>query len=404
MRTTNGARVLSFLLFATGAAVLAGCPGEEDVSDGGADGAADGNHVVTQTTGAGGRGVDAGQTPPGTGGGALPPPTSGTGGHVGAGTGGAPLPPPGTGGHVIAGTGGAPGAQAGLDYVFVIAMENEPASAIYGSSSAPYINNELLPKYAHATGFTDPLPDGIPSEPHYVWMEAGTNKFSDVTFSDDGDPSSGNSTKSTAHLTTQMGAASPPVSWLGYMEGLNSSTGACPIRSSGVYGAKHDPFVFFQDVAGSPPSTSNAFCADHHRPYAADTFAQDLSQVKVAQYNFISPNLCHDMHGDSACPSGNVITAGDTWLSTTLPPLIAFVNAHHGVIFVVWDEPEGGSNLIPFIAIGPTVKANYTSRVAYTHSSLTKTVEEIFGLPILPTVAGANDFGDLFQQPPQAAP
>src|SRR5581483_400370 len=142
MRTPNGARVLSFLLFATGAAVLAGCPGEDDVSDGGADGATDGNHIVTQTTGAGGRGVDGGQTPPATGGAALAPsgtgghvaagtggaapPASGTGGHAVAGTGGAPPPPSGTGGHVVAGTGGAPGVQAGLDYVFVIAMENEP--------------------------------------------------------------------------------------------------------------------------------------------------------------------------------------------------------------------------------------------------------------------------------------
>ena len=53
----------------------------------------------------------------------------------------------------------------------------------------------------------------------------------------------------------------------------------------------------------------------------------------------------------------------------------------------MWDEPEGGSTLIPFFAIGPHVKSGYTSTVAYTHSSLVKTVEEIFGLPILPTVA-----------------
>ena len=43
------------------------------------------------------------------------------------------------------------------------------------------------------------------------------------------------------------------------------------------------------------------------------------------------------------------------------------------------------------------MKPGYTSTVGFTHSSLLKTVEEIFGLPILPTVAGANDFADLFQ-------
>src|SRR4029077_14969321 len=148
-----------------------------------------------------------------------------------------------------AGTAGNPSTGAATKNVFVIAMEIEPAAAIYGNTKAPYLNG-LLSKYARATAFTDPLPDGIPSEPHYVWMEAGTNKFSDVTFTGDGDPSSGNSTKNTAHLTTQMMAANPPVSWMGVMEGLNSSTGACPVSSSGMYGAKHDPFVFFQDIAG----------------------------------------------------------------------------------------------------------------------------------------------------------
>jgi acid phosphatase len=253
-----------------------------------------------------------------------------------------------------------------------------------------------MTKYAHATAFSDPLPDSIPSEPHYVWIEAGTNTFSDVTFTGDGDPSSGNSTKSTAHLVTQMQAASPPVTWMGVMEGLNSGTGVCPIHSSGFYGAKHDPFVFFQDIAGSPPSASNALCAAHHQAF---TSGQALVQGTVAQYTFVSPNVCNDMHGDPSCPASasNVIAAGDQWLATNLPPLIDYVNAHAGVIFVVWDEPEGGSALTAFFAIGPHVKPGYAGSVAYTHSSLTKSVGEIFNLPPLATVAGASDLKDLFQ-------
>jgi hypothetical protein len=50
-----------------------------------------------------------------------------------------------------------------------------------------------------------------------------------------------------------------------------------------------------------------------------------------------------------------------------------------------------------FYAIGPHVKAGYAGGVAYTHSSLLKSVEEIFRLPVLPTVAGASDLSDLFQ-------
>jgi hypothetical protein len=284
-----------------------------------------------------------------------------------------------------------------IKHVFVIAMENEPATAIYGSAAAPYINAAIVPKYARADAFTDPLADGVPSEPHYVWMEAATNRFGDTTFTSDSDPSASNSTSNTDHLVTQMRAATPPVSWLSFQEGLSASTGACPVRSSGFYAAKHDPFVFFQDVAGSPPSATSTYCADHHRAYTAASFAQALAAKDVASYHFITPNVCNDMHGGSGCPSGNPITVGDTWLRDNLPPLIDFVNANDGVIFVVWDEPVGGSNLIPFLAIGPHVKPGYASGVAYTHSSLTKSVEEIFGLPVLPAAAGANDFADVFE-------
>jgi phosphatidylinositol-3-phosphatase len=106
-------------------------------------------------------------------------------------------------------------------------------------------------------------------------------------------------------------------------------------------------------------------------------------------------NVCNDMHGGSGCPS-NVVAAGDAWLSTNLPPMIDFVNAHQGVLLIMWDEPEGGGPLMPFVAIGPGVKAGYTGSVTYTHSSFTKSVDEIFALPVLSTVKSANDLADLF--------
>ncbi|HEX4446250.1 MAG TPA: alkaline phosphatase family protein, partial [Polyangiaceae bacterium] len=245
------------------------------------------------------------------------------------------------------------GAAGPVKYVFVVAMENHDSAEIIGNmADAPYINGTLLPCFASTSNFNDPLPLAIPSEPHYVYMEAGTNAFADATFTSDNDPSAGNSTASTLHLSTQLTASG--VTWRSYQEGLDAAaTGACPIDSSGFYAAKHDPFVFFQDVVGSPPSASNAGCAAHHKAFSA--LAGDLSAGvgSVAQYNFITPNLCDDMHGAGGCANSNTIQAGDTWLSTNLPPMIAFANAHSGVIFLVWDE--GDQTLkIPFVAIGPS--------------------------------------------------
>jgi len=323
-----------------------------------------------------------------------------SGGNTGAGGNVATGGNPGSGGASggkggIAAAGGTGGARSAnpVKYVFVIAMENQDGTSVYGNTtSAPYINGTLVPKYAKASSFTDPLPLAVPSEPHYVWMEAGTNAFADYTFTSDDDPSTTNSTSSTAHLSTQIDAKG--LSWRAYQEGMDSSTGACPIHTSGFYAPKHDPFVFFRDVSGNPPSDANADCAAHHR--ATSALAQDLANNDVASYNFITPNLCDDMHGQFGCPSIDLVKPGDDWLAANIPALVSFSVANAGVVFVVWDEGEG-TTTIPFLAIGPGIKSGYSSSVPYTHSSLVKSVEEIFGLSILPTVTSANDFEDLFE-------
>jgi hypothetical protein len=276
--------------------------------------------------------------------------------------------------------------------VFVIAMENHAATSICGNTaSAPYLNQMLLPQYGRATKFADKLPT-LPSEPHYVWMEAGTNAFSDHTFTSDSNPSSSNSTSSTKHLTTQIKTAG--TSWLSYQEGLNSTTGKCPISGSGNYAPKHDPFVFFHDVSGSTPSKTNAYCVAHHKALTA--LAADLADDKVAAYNFITPNLCHDMHDNSCAGSADPIRQGDDWLAANVPAIIDYVDAHQGVLFIVWDEPEGTTGTIPLIVVGPHVKANHASTVAYSHSSLVRSVEQILELPALSKVSTANGFGDFF--------
>ncbi|HEV7557003.1 MAG TPA: alkaline phosphatase family protein [Kofleriaceae bacterium] len=287
---------------------------------------------------------------------------------------------------------GPDGAAHAIKTVFVIPMENKANSAIYGNTTdAPYINGLLTTMAAHATKFGDELP-ALPSEPHYVWMEAGTNALGDKTFTTDADSSAGNSTNNTQHLVAQLMTAG--ISWTSYQEGITSGT--CPISSTGDYAAKHDPFVFFQDIVGSPPSKSAPICASHHKSYA--DFPADLA-AGLTGYIYITPDLCHDMHGAADCPSGTTdpsnIQAGDTWLSTELPRIVDYANAHDGVVLITWDEGDS-SNLIPLLALGSHVKVNTTSATVYTHSSIIKSVDELLGAPVLPSVASANDFADMF--------
>mgnify|MGYP000081216525 CR=1 FL=1 len=282
--------------------------------------------------------------------------------------------------------------SANIEHVFIIMMENQNASDIYGNAKAPYLNS-LMKTYAYAANFGDVVSASIPSEPHYIWLEAGTNVFADRTFTSDADSSSTNSTGSTAHLVNLL--TSKGLTWTAYQEDINSTTGACPIKSSGAYAAKHNPFIFFRDISGSPPSKTNAGCAAHNKPMTA--LGADLASGAVANYNLITPNLCHDMHGSLSCPF-SAIQAGDTWLKNNLPALIAYANANKGVIFINWDEPEGDPTQ-PFIAVGPHIKTGYRGTVAYNMSSVLKSLQQIFAVtPLLGHAADAstNNLSDLF--------
>ena len=289
-----------------------------------------------------------------------------------------------------------PDAHAGhaIKHVVVVALENADATSVYTGADWQYVRDGLLPQAARALAFQDELGAGLPSEPHYIWMEAGTNVFADHTFTTDDPPSASNSTEDPDHLVTQLAQAETGADWMSYQEGIGAATGACPITEDGFYRPRHDPFVFFRDVAGSPPSETAATCAAHHRPLSA--LSGDLASGDVSAYVFITPNLCHSGHGQSGCPNDNTQQSADQWLSESLPSLIAFANAQDGVVFLVWDEGANGQ-LLPFIAVGSHVKAGYASSVSYSHSSLLKSLEEIFGLPILPTVTTASDFSDLFE-------
>jgi acid phosphatase len=90
-------------------------------------------------------------------------------------------------------------------HIFIILMENHDWSSIRGSSSAPYINNTLLPMASSCDQYFNP-PGNHPSEPNYLWLEAGTN----FGITNDNPPSS-NHQSTTNHLVTRLSSAG--ISW-----------------------------------------------------------------------------------------------------------------------------------------------------------------------------------------------
>jgi len=286
-----------------------------------------------------------------------------------------------------------------IKHVFVIAMENTDAEVTYKSVPGKDYIADLIAAYAHADDFVDELQDkkdkvhglDVPSEPHYIYMEAGTNAFSDHKFTTDSSPSATNSTKSTDHLVTQL--TKKGLSWRTYQEvQVTISAGSCLIHSLGHYAPKHNPFIFFQDISGSPPQKSTDVCKAHIRPYSA--FATDLANNDMADYVFITSDLCHDMH--DRCGNIGRNAAGNLWLKVEMPRLIAWAKAHDGVIFLTWDEGSATGKM-PFLAIGAHVKPHYAGAILYDHGSMLLSIERIFDLHPLPAVKGKNDLADLFE-------
>jgi hypothetical protein len=273
--------------------------------------------------------------------------------------------------------------------VFLILMENHNWADIAHNPAAPYINHTLLPMASYARAYYNP-PGVHPSEPNYLWLEAGTN----FGITDDALPAT-NHQKTSMHLVTLLNHAH--ISWKAYQENISGTE--CPLETNGLYAPKHNPMVFFDDVTGGN-NPQSAYCIAHERP--ANELAGDLQKNMVARYNFITPNACNDMHDDCA-PQKDAIRQGDSWLAHEIPMIMASqAYKSGGIIFITWDEGESNDGPIGMIALSPYAKGHgYSNSIHYSHSSTLRTLEELFHVgPLLNHAAQASDLRDLFRQFP----
>lgn len=275
--------------------------------------------------------------------------------------------------------------------VFLIVMENKDWAQIEGSESAPYINETLLPMASYALEYYNP-PGLHPSLRNYLWLEAGT----DFGVMNNKGPQS-NHQDTGQHLVSLLEKAG--ISWKSYQEDISGTE--CPIHSEGLYAPKHNPMIYFDDVTGGNDPDS-AYCIEHVRPYTE--LATDLENNTVARYNYITPNLCNDMHNKSDCASRDAVNNGDTWLSTQIPMILdSQAYADGGVLIITWDEGyHDNDGPIGLILLSPNAKGNgYTSTIHYTHSSTLRTLQELFGVtPLLGDAANATNLSDLFAHYP----
>jgi hypothetical protein len=360
--------------------------------------------------------------------------------------------------------------------VFVIAMENHnwtqpdhpfngKIQQIFQNPNAPFINSlvngtatavingsavNISKQVSYATSYHNVLatpsgnnPSIHPSEPNYIWSEAGTN-FGIFNDNDPYSPSGPTNQNTTQHLSgflTQAGRT-----WRSYQEDIDLTPSASgltnvplpqnqwtvPLTSfsgnfvSGVnayngstqfnYAAKHNPMVFFTDTNGGDNATPTNPLSAQYAPL--QQLQIDLANNTVADYNWITPDQYNDMHtaldGGFQGKTGDEanIAQGDNFLNIIVPMIMAS-NAYkdNGAIIIWWDETESDqpndnpndfAHTLGEIVISPLARWNngvpYASPVDLTHSSDLRTWEELFHLqPFLGDAVNASDLSDLFE-------
>lgn len=209
-----------------------------------------------------------------------------------------------------------------LGAVFVIMMENhnwvQPTNKftgslqqIYQNPAAPYINSLVTvghPNAAQSSWASNYTSVGVhPSEPNYIWAEAGTN----FGVSNDNGPygTGGNNQNTTSHFTSILTTLGE--SWMSYQEDidLDYTTGAVLAQSSWTvpltsksgtlgggatnpynggthynYQPKHNPPVFFTDTNGGNDATHANAQWIHYSPL--QQLGTDLAANAVSIFNW----------------------------------------------------------------------------------------------------------------------
>ncbi len=263
-----------------------------------------------------------------------------------------------------------------FQHVFVIMMENTGYNNLIGNRNAPWINSTAA-QFGLATQYT-----GVshPSQPNYIAATSGSTNG----VLDDKDV-----TIDVPNIVDQVEAGRR--TWKAYMQSISLCTTklqhAC---GNQLYERKHNPFVSYLDVQSSASRMANIV-----------DFGQldsDLASGDVANYVWISPDQCNDMHGRAApatdpCNFGDIpglIATGDAFLFSTVSKIMASPAWNgNSVIFVTWDESDfpfadvsgccdavpGGGHVVTLV-ISHSDHAARTSSLAYNHYSMLATIEQ----------------------------
>jgi phosphatidylinositol-3-phosphatase len=321
-----------------------------------------------------------------------------------------------------------------MGHVFVIMMENTSYSDLLNPSNA---NTTYIQSIANTYGLaTDYSGVTHTSLPNYVAVSSGSTWGSNADDEAQADQGYFN------HLSLFDQLSQAGLTWRGYQESMPSAgyTGNygsctnpapdpdCTSSSTGtaLYVRKHNPFMQYPDIFNNPSVATNVV--------PLTQLTHDLNTGKVADFNWITPNICNDMHGGApSCPYPDTPTDanqmalhqdGNNFLQTWVNAIMSSrAWTGNSAIFITWDEggygddppygpldntgccdspvlpatpanpTTGGGDLaggtqyagghVPMIVIARNAATGLTDSAPLNHYSLLQTIEQNWNLPFL---------------------
>jgi hypothetical protein len=281
-------------------------------------------------------------------------------------------------------------------HVIVLFEENHSYGTIYHSSSAPYINS-VINSCGLATNYHNITHHSLPE---YLAATTGASLVQLEPYVSDCTPSPA-CEWSADNIFNQVNQKN--LKWRDYAESMPTP---CGQSNSGDYAPRHNPAVYDTDLAN---------CTANDIPLGTTSNSPLLkdfsSSSKAPAFAWVTPNLCHDMHGSAPGCSSNLILAADKWLKLWLPKIIStpVYRAGHTAIFITWDEGSGGTKgedcaahasdqscHVVAMVVAPSVKPGKRVSTLFNHYSLLGSVEQLLGLPRLGQAASAANMLNAF--------
>src|SRR5436309_2054060 len=231
-----------------------------------------------------------------------------------------------------------------FDQLVVVLMENKNLDEVYGP--ATYMTG-LADLYSFSEGWASIT---NPSQPNYIAILGGS------TFGVSGDGNHPNLN----HPTMVDILENTSKTWKAFAEDA-SGTG-CSINPP--RGEDHFPFLSYTTITGSSARCANLL------PGSSNEVIAELN----AGTNFIwlTPNDCNNMHSCS-------VATGDAWIQSWVPNLLTAMAGMKAALIIMFDEAYTSPPYIYMSFSGPATQLAYKSTASYTHYSLLKLIEDVWG-------------------------